>query len=150
MGLEIRAPVVGDAAVCRLAESAWRWQACGLGIVSDYLPIIKVAARNSAEGDHGPRLFSAAPPRAELTHARPRWHERPRERFGSSGQLRPAFSVPAAGNRAEAAGAVVETRGPSAHLKLNTVSDWRALRVPGEGRRSRHWPRGAPVTVLAA
>lgn len=39
---------------------------------------------------------------------------------------------------------------PSAHLKRSAAADWRTRRGPGEGRRPCHWPRSAPVTVLAA
>lgn len=41
----------------------------------DYLPVIKVAAGNSAEGDHGPGASSVrAPPRAAFTRSRTNSH----------------------------------------------------------------------------
>ncbi|XP_078199469.1 uncharacterized protein LOC118143727 isoform X1 [Callithrix jacchus] len=80
----------------------------------------------------------------------PRSHKLPRECVPAPGPGSPALCDPALRRPRGGRWRRAEDPRPSAHLKLSAASDWSARRGPGEGRRLRHWPRGAPVTVPAA
>lgn len=147
-GADDQGPRVGDAFVCGLVETErGGGQPWGRYCYCDYLPIIKVAAGNSAESDHGPgasSLRSSWGPRS--TH----WYKLPRERSCEFGLGRPDLCSQALKRPHRGHWRLDGDPRPSAHLKLSAVWDWRAQRGPEAGCLPDDWPRGAPVTVQLA